>query len=175
MKKIIYILFAIFTFSIGFWFFQMRPLIKTITLCEISGNVELYRSKHIRIKAYLDNVGEDKTDLDYSVSDYRNGCLTGASLVISDKLKEQLDNDGNLKALINDLRQKNNELNKNREGKGLYVLEVEIIGEIEKQPDSDYGVLVAPPPFIIKADKIEPISAIRYVNREEAIKSIDSK
>ena len=173
MKKIIYVLFAMFTFSIGFYLFKARPLVTTVSLCEISGDAELYRAKKIYIKAFLDGSGLDETDRDWSVSDYRDGCLTGASLVVSDKLKTQLENDEELNAAISELRQKKNKLIKNRED-GLFVIEVEITGEIERRPYSDYGGLVSPPPFIIRADQIKQISPIRFVSQEEIMQIIEN-
>jgi hypothetical protein len=134
-------------------------------------DAELFESKQIRIKAFLDGVGrtEDNSN-NYSVFDFRNGCLTGASLEISEKIKEKLKSDENLKASISLMRQKQEEAFNNRRNASYtpvhYFAEVEITGEIGKY-ESEAGALVAPPPLIIKVNEIKQISPIRFLSHEE--------
>ena len=171
MKKLIYILVALTAFSIGFWLFHLRPLVTPVSLCEISQHAELFKSKQIRVKAFLDGVGRDESNLDdYSVSDFRNGCLTGASLEISEKIKEKLKSDENLKGSISLLRQKYEEAFDNRRNPsypaGYYLAEVEITGEIEKYTETE-TTSIARIPFKIKVDEIKQVSPIQFISHEE--------
>lgn len=171
MKKLVYILIGIFTFSIGFWLFHLRPLVTPVSLCEISQHAELFKSKQIRIKAFLDGVGRDESNLDdYSVSDFKNGCLTGASLEISEKMKEKLKSDENLKASTNLIRQKREEVFRNRRNPnypaGYYVTEVEITGEIEEYIETE-TTGIARIPFKIKVNEMKQVSPIRFISSEE--------
>lgn len=168
MKKLIYILSGIITFSIGFWIFQMRPLIIPVSLCEVSQHAELFQSKQIRVKAFLDNVRVDEDGREnFSVSDLGKNCVTGATLEISEHLKSKLKNDENFQHFVGELRGKNDELYRKRDGNGIFVAEIEIVGEIRKVEESENAVLVSPPPFIISANEIRQISPIRFVSREE--------
>lgn len=171
MKKIFYIIVGLFTFSIGFWSYLSRPFITPVSLCEISQNTEIYRSKSIKIKANLDQVlirsGEEN---EYSVSDLNSDCLTGATLEPSEKLKLQLQNDENLKNFINELSEKQRKMYEKRDSSGFYLAEIEIVGEIEKREPSSYGSLVEPPPFIIKAEQIKQVSPIKFITTEEFLK-----
>lgn len=110
MKKPIYILIGVFTFSLSLLIYYLRPTVTPVSLCEVPQHVELYRFNEIRVKAYLDSVGLNKDDLDFNVSDIKNDCLTGASLIISEQLKEQLKSDESLKVFIAELREKNNKI-----------------------------------------------------------------
>lgn len=167
MKKLIYILIAVFTFSVGFWLYHLRPLIMPVSLCEISErDAKFFESKKIRVKAFLDSAGTADIDLGWSVFDYRNGCLKGAALMISpEKIKEQLKNDENLNASVNLIRQKQQEEFDNRRNPSYtavhYFAEVEITGEIQ---DVDS---VEPLPIIIKVDEIKQISSIHSISYEE--------
>lgn len=180
MKKLVYILVAVFTFSIGFWLFHLRPVVMPVSLCEISRlDAELFKTKQIYVRAYLDSVGRTEDDLDsYSVYDLENGCFIGAKLEISGKIKEQLQNDDNLKASINLIRQNQEEAYDNRPNPRYkpvyYFAEVEITGEVKKY-ESEYGALVTPPPFIIKVDEIKQISPIRLINYEEFVNLVYPK
>ena len=122
MKKLIYLLIGLSAFSISLLIYYLRPIVTPVSLCEISQHVELYQFSEIHINAYLDGVGINSDDLYFNVSDFKNGCLTGASLNISEQLKEQLKNDKSLKASISELREKNNKIIENREGKGIFVI-----------------------------------------------------
>ncbi len=171
MKKLIYVLIGIFTFSIGFWLFHMRPLVMTVSLCEISRrDVKFLKSKQIRVKAFLDNVGRDENDLNLSVFDFGNGCLKGAELEISDRIKEQLKSNENLNASMSLIRQKREEEFENRRNPIYtpvhYFAEVEITGEI-KNYDSEDEALVESLPFVIKVNEIKQISPIRLISNEE--------
>ena len=171
MKKLIYILIGIFTFSIGFWLFHLRPLVTPVSLCEISQHAELFKSKQIRIKAFLDGVGRIEDDLIYySVSDFRDGCLTGANLEISEKIKEKLKSDESLNASVKLIRQKREEAYYNRRNEnypaGYYVAEVEVVGEIEKYPETE-TTGIARVPFGIKVNEIKQVSPIQFISPEE--------
>jgi len=170
MKKLVYILVAFSAFSIGVVVYYLRPIVSPVSLCEISQNAELYQFNEIRIKGYMYNVG--KTEDDFSVYDFSNDCLTGANLDITEQLKEQLINDEKLKVFIGELRQKNNDVIKNREGKGVFVGEVEIIGEIKKRTETTG---IASQPFVIKANKIKQISPIRFLSNEEILRFNNQK
>ncbi len=172
MKKLIYILIALTAFTVGVVVFYLRPIVTPVSLCEISQHAELYRFNEIRVKAYLFSVGKEDSDF-YTVSDYKNGCVTGASLDISEKLK----NNANLGNLIQELRQKNNALREqNAEGKfvekdiyGFFDAEVEVTGKIEGI-SSCFGM-----PFVIKTENIKQISPIRFISSEEIQHFINSK
>lgn len=171
MKKAIYVLFGIFTFSVGFWLFNLRPLVVPVTLCEIPQNPNIYGSKKVHINAYIDNVGISEDDLTYfSVFDFGSECLTGAGLNISENLKEQLKNDASLKSFVDELRLKNNHLIENRSD-GHFIGQVEITGTIKK---AVYNNEIASEgthlPFEIEADEIKQIAPIRFMSQEEIIK-----
>lgn len=161
-------------FSISLFIYYLRPIVTPVSLCEISQHVELYQFSEIRIKAYLDGIGINSDELYFDVSDFKNGCLTGASLNISEQLKEHLKNDESLKALISELREKNNKLIENRENIGIFVIEVEIVGQIEKQ-ETENGGFISPPPFVIQANEIKTISSITFVSYEEISKFRNTK
>lgn len=169
MKKLIYILIGFSAFSISLLIYYLRPIITPVSLCEVSQHVELYQFSEIHIKAYLDDVGISSDDLDFNVSDFKNDCLKSASVNISAQLKEQLKNDEGLKIFVTELREKNSKIIENREDTGIFVLEVEIVGKIEKQ-ETEYGGLIAPPPFLIEANQIKIIAPIRFISREEMLK-----
>ncbi len=171
MKKLIYILIGIATFSVGFWIFQLRPLVVPVSLCEISQHAEFFQSKQIRVKAFLDNVRVDEDGREnFSVSDLGKGCITGATLEISEQLKSKLKGDETFQNFISELRGENDEIYKRRDGNGLFVAEIEIVGQIRKVEESEYGVIASPPPFIITANEIKQISPIRFVNNEEIMR-----
>lgn len=173
MKKLIYILIAIFTFSIGFWLFHLRPLVMTGSLCDISQrDAELFESKQIRIKAFLDGVSRTENDTNYySVFNFGNGCLAGADLEISEEIKEQLKADENLKASINLMRQSREEEFDNRRNESYkpvhYIAEVEVTGEIKRYKRTDTSGWNPTQPFVIKVDKIKQVSPIRLLSFEE--------
>jgi hypothetical protein len=172
MKKLIYILIGIFTFSIGFWLYHLRPVVMPVSLCELSQHdAELFKSKQIHVKAFLNAVGRTEDDLNsYSVYDLKNGCFADARLEISEKIKEQLKSDESLNASINLMRQNQEEAFNNRPNSSYkpvyYFAEVEITGEVEKY-ESEVGALVTPPPFVIKVNEIKQISPIRPMSYEE--------
>jgi len=172
MKKLIYILISIFTFSIGFWLFHLRPLVMPGSLCDISQrDAKLFESKQIHIKAFLDGVGRTEDDSNYyTVFNFGNGCLTGASLEISEEIKEQLKADGNLKTSINLMRQKREEEFNNRRNESYtpvhYIAEVEITGEIERYAETE-TTGINPIPFKIKVSEIKQVSPIRLISYEE--------
>lgn len=168
MKKIIYVLVGIFTFSIGFGSYYSRPFVTAVSLCEISQNAELYRSKQIKIKADLDGISIDENEEEnfFFVSDIDSGCLTGAHLEISDELKKELKNDGKLRNFLNEFTEKRKEGFKERGFSGVYIAEIEIVGEI-----SSFNITSDSQPFIIKAEKIRQLSPIRFLSREEFLKS----
>lgn len=161
MKIVFYLIVLIFTFSIGFWSYLSRPLITAVPLCQISPHAELYRSKQIRIKAYLDivEIAGDGSGEDYfSVSDFNDSCRTSGILRVSEELKVELEQDEDLKVFINELDQKNKKVLAERNGSGIYIGEVEITGEI-----STDRATADSPPFVIKARKIRQISPIRFL------------
>lgn len=167
MKKIVYILIGIFTFSIGFGSYLFRPFVTPVSLCEISQNAELYRSKQIKIKAYLDraSIYENEEENFFSVFSFDSECLTGAHLEIAEELKTALKNNKNLRNFINELSEKQNEMLEKRDDSGFYIAEVEIVGEIETGARTSHS-----PPFIIKAEKIRQLSPISFLTREEILK-----
>ena len=171
MKKFVYILFGLFTFSVGFWLFNLRPLVTPVSLCEISQHSQIYQSKQIYIEAYLEVVGSLNNDFTYySVFDFGNNCFTGANLEISESVKEQLHNDENLKTFINELRQKNTK-SREEHSDGNFIRRVEIIGSIEKvSSHNETAGMIAPPPFAITANKIKQISPIQFMSYEESFK-----
>ena len=164
MKKFFYIIVGLFTFLIGFWSYLSRPFVTPVSLCEISKNVNLYRSKSIKIKAYLDQVPiEGIYENEYSVSDFNSSCLTGATLEPSDELKSQLQNEESLRNFINELSEKRQEDVEKRDGSKLYIAEIEIIGEISEQEKTGHY----PIPFKIKANKINQLSPIKFITNGE--------
>lgn len=170
MKKATYVLFGIFTFSVGFWLFNLYPFSAPVKLCEISQHIELYQSKQIRIEAYLYIAGfaEDNISF-YRVSDFENDCYVTASLEISEKLKQSIENSKDFESFTK-LKQINNKLLEKDNGKGFYVARVEIVGEIQKKEESNLQPFVPLPPFVIKAGRVKRISPIRFVSYEEISK-----
>ncbi len=164
MKKFIYILIAILTFSIGFWLYNFRASVMPVSLCEISRHSENYRSKQIKIKAYLDAAGVEAESSNFDILDFDENCLTGATVKISNQLKEQINNDEYLKSSIIEISAKNKDSFKNRID-GVFAIKVEIIGEIEKDT-SEYGKMMNRP-FIINANQIKQISPIRFIAFDE--------
>ena len=168
MKKFVYILFGLFTFSVSSWLFNLHPLVTPVSLCEISQHSQIYQSKQIYIEAYLEVVGSLGDDFTYySVFDFGNNCFTGASLEISETVKEQLSNDENLKTFVNELRQKNTR-SRDKHSDGNFIGKVKIIGSIEKvSSHNETAGMIAPPPFAITANEIKQISPIQFMSYEE--------
>ncbi|MEO8072199.1 MAG: hypothetical protein ABI686_03025 [Acidobacteriota bacterium] len=170
MKKAIYVLFGLFTFSVGFWLFNLYPFSAPVKLCEISQHVELYQSKQIRIEAYLYIAGFAEDNLSfYRVSDFENDCYATASLEISEKSKHSIENSKEFESFT-ELKQINNNLLEKDNRKGFYVARVEIVGEIQKKEESNLQPFVPIPPFLIKVDRVKQISPIRFVSYEEISK-----
>lgn len=171
MKKIFYIIVGLFTFSIGFWSYLSRPFVTPVSLCEISQNAGLYRSKQIEIKAYLDRVPtKDIEGNEYSISDFNSSCVTGADLELTDELKLQLQNDESLRNFINEFSEKRREDYEKRDDSGFYIAEIEIIGEISEQKKIGHY----PIPFKIKANQIKQISPIKFLTNEELKKMTEN-
>jgi len=166
MKKLFYIIIGIFTFSIGFWSYLSRPFVVPVSLCEISQNAELYKSKQIKIKAYLDRVlignGEET---EYVVSDLNSKCLTSAIVESTDELKLQLQNDESVRNFIYELSEKQKQMYEKRDDSWFYLAEIEIVGEISSDRKTSHS-----PPFSIKASKIKQISPIKFLYREEFLR-----
>ena len=200
MKKLIYVLIGIITFSIGFCLYQFRSVFITIqndlpvsssscceisqhefelanstelstdvpvSLCEISQRIELYPSQQLRMKAYL----EFEIEGTFFVSDFRKSCVTSARLEIAEGLKKNK----KFRNLVNSLRRKNDELTKNKDESGLYLVQIEIVGEINKTKNTENAGILNPPPFEIKASEIKQISPIRFVSYQEVSDFRESK
>ena len=91
MKKLIYILIGIATFSIGFWVFQAN--FKTIdtnsvSICEVAAKPELYLSKQIKLKAFLAKGGYYDVVSDVVATDYKSDCASKVIIIISDELEK---------------------------------------------------------------------------------------
>lgn len=168
MKKVIYMLLGILTFSIGFLLVNLDslpvpdslrvsdPLIVPVSLCEISENPNLYQSGQIHVKAFLAVGGfYDVLSSSVEVADFRNGCLVKANIGTTQFLK----NDEILLKLKDELNELRNLPNyKSRDGWA--IVEVEIIGEIEdlrkKQVSGDTD-------FKLKPTKIKQLAPIRFI------------
>ena len=164
MKKFVFILIAFSTFSLGVLFFYLHPFVEPVSLCEISQYKELYLSKQIRIEGdlYIAQSTED-------VSDFENDCYATASLDISEKLKQSMENSKEFEN-FRELEQNNNELLEEDKRRGIYVARVEIVGEIREREEHNLIPLVPLPPLVIKVNRIKQISPIRFLNYEEISK-----
>lgn len=165
MKKIIYILIAILTFSISLWLFNFRYYVVPVSLCKIKKNSHFYDKREVSVRGYLEvfelkNLEND--DYVETISSFREGCIEDASLVYSDSLK----NDSSLQKLRNELNEANRELLKTRFEAGWNLAEVEIVGEVDDLSDDGMTHCFVPD-LSFKVKKIEQISPIIFVSREE--------
>src|SRR5215212_1494623 len=120
MKKVIYILVAISTFSFSFGLFKLRPLVIPVSLPEASQNVELYYFHDVHIRAYLE--ASRLPVYCCSVTGFEGDYIEGAGFALTDELKK----DENLTKLREELLQKSKQLNNKDLYKGDFVAEVVI-------------------------------------------------
>lgn len=174
MKKLIYILIALVAFSIGVIGYYLRPIVMSVSLCQIKQNASLYDKQTVRVKGYLDSLRMDETDnneIDFDgISSLEKGCETGASLVYS----EQLKTDETLKNLRQQIWEKNKEFVKTRFEEGWYLAEVEVVAEVNDMSNDGVTHCFAPD-LGLKVKEIKQVSPIRFVSREEAWKLNNSE
>lgn len=155
MKKLVYILVAIFAFFFGFGIYKLRPLFMPISLVEISQDANLYYFNDVNIKAYL----EVSPSGEYccSVIDFQDSFIEGAGFSLNDRLQW----DDNLQKFRRELYLKNKELDNEKLDKGEFVAEVIIVGRIRKV-NTCFG-----PDYFIEAKEVKQISPVRFISREE--------
>lgn len=163
MKKVIYIGVSSLTFLVGFVAFYFHPSIMPVSLCEIKQNVYLFDKRDVYVRADLSVLElreNDEEDYFDTVSSVEKGCIEGASLVYPEELKR----DAALKQLRKELREANKELRKSKFDEGWYLVEVEILAEVDDL--SDDGITHCfTPNLSLKVKEIKPISPIRFVSR----------
>ncbi len=169
MKKLIYILIGIFTFSIGFWLFQLRPNVTEInsnpkdetteemlspaSFCKILQNAKLYKSKTVRVKALIALGGYYDVISSAQIVDYKNGCASDDSIEVSDALQNETNFIEISNALFN---------SKQPMTDGWSIVEVEFTGELEKPNNA-----ATENKIVFKATKIRQVSPIRFFTPDE--------
>lgn len=171
MKKIIYILIGIFTFSVGFWIYQsnvkdhkIRPNLsieekKFLSLCEIAENPKQHQSKQIKVRAFLAKGGYYDVISGIVVTDYKSDCASKITVNLSDELRRSK---SFLK--ISDQLEDNRRESQKDPRDGWAVAEVEFTGELV---ENIVGVYSAKPNFVVMAIEIEPIAPIKFIRERE--------
>lgn len=161
MKKLIYILIGIVTFSVSFWIFQMHPLVIPITLYELKQTGD-YKTRKFTVIGKL-NAYKSGSDSSINLQDYENNCSVEPQCFKSLELSEDAKNESSL--LITELVEKNKTFGITNFIPGDYLAEVEVTGELVEQKEEN--------PFCrcmiynIKAERIKQISPIKFVTNEE--------
>jgi hypothetical protein len=153
MKKVVYILVAIFTFSVGYGLYQVRPFVTSVPICEVTQNIGLYNNREVHIKAFLEVSGEY-----ISIDD---GCINED---ISVDLAEELKGNATITELFKQLRQA-------RSKNSHPMIKAEIIGTIKDiRNDGITGII--DPQFEIKIREIKPISKVVFITDREQLKRL---
>lgn len=157
MKKFILLLFGIFIFSIGFWFYQSQNTDRLISLCEVSRNYKNYDSKEFRTKAILAMGGHyDVISSEIIITDYKEGCASVDNVKLSDDLK----NNSAFSDLTDRLFEK---MRNSQEGMndGWAVVEVEFEGIVVfNRTRKDR--------FKFKATNFQQVSQVSFISDEQA-------
>jgi hypothetical protein len=164
MKKLIYIFVALTAFSIGVACFYLRPIVTPVTVCQIKQNAALYDKQIVYVRGYLSSVRMDEIDNDYfdGISSLEKSCEGGASLTYSEKFRT----DESLKELHQEIWEKNKDLAKTKFEEGWYLVEVEIIAEVNDMSNDGLTHCFGPD-LELRVNKIKQISPIQFVSREE--------
>lgn len=156
MKKIIFLLLGIFTFSLGFWFYQSQKTDRLISLCEISKDYKRYDLQRFRLRAVLAMGGNYDAFDSTRITDYKNGCASVNNVELSDELK----NSPAFSKLNDELLKKRQELQYGMIN-GWAVVEVELEGIIvfnKTRKDR----------FKFNATTFQQSSQVSFVSREQA-------
>ena len=159
MKKVIYILVGVFTFSISLLIFHLRPFVISVSLCEISENAQFYESKQINVKAFLVTGGYYDVTSGIKATDFRNGCSSEVNIEISEELKKN----ETFSKIDDELFEKRREP-QNSGTDGWAIVEVEFVGELKANRKSG---IYDKPKFTIKATKVRQVSPIKFITLNE--------
>ncbi len=159
MKKGIFLLVGVLTFSVSFWLINSRSLVVPVSLCEISENPNLIKSGQIHVKAFLAKGGYYDVISGMEIFDMNNGCLVGANL----EIPETFESNEILTKLKNDLTDFRN-LPEYRNRDGWAIIEVEFIGEVEdlKKYHNSHSR-----DFNLKPSKIKRLSPIKFISPQD--------
>lgn len=159
MKKLICILFGVFTFSVGFWVFQMCPPATSVSLCEVAETPENYLAKQIKVKAFLARGGYYDVISDIEAVDYKSDCDSKIIINLSDDLKRT----SNFSKISNELEQNRSEWQKGLQD-GWAVTEAEFIGELTEASKSG---LSAKRYFTLEPVEVKQIAPMIFVTPKE--------
>lgn len=161
MKKLICILIALISFSVGVVVFLVRPLLVPISLSELRQNISQYKSLRFKVVGKLE-VWESESTYSINLKDYENDCSAEPTCFRGLELSEEVKRENIL--LIKELAEKNKTFGRTNFIRGDYLADVEITGQlIEKEQNPNFGGSV----YDIKVEKMKQISPIRFVTVEE--------
>lgn len=162
MKKLIYILIGIVTFSIGFWLFQFNVEIaetKVVSLCEVAENPNYYEFKQIKVRAFLAVGGYYDVISGIKATDYKSDCASKIVINISDELKRNKD----FSKISNELEQNRRESQKGLRD-GWSITEVEFTGELIETGKSGIS---AKNYFVLTPIEVKQISTIKFITPKD--------
>lgn len=165
MKKLFYIIFALFTFVCGILVFYVQPLFTPIRLNEFREISALYVNKKIQIKGYLEVSGKE-TPYSYSLVDKDRkendlGELRPFMMLEISKSIEEI----NI-SWLKELAQKNNSLSELRKNENYseelsryYYAEVEITGRVRERKNEFFGGNY----FVVEVEDIKQVSPVTLI------------
>jgi hypothetical protein len=162
MKKVIYVLFAVFTFSIALVLFQMRALVIPVTLCDARQSAAFLRGGKIRLKGFLE-VRKSDDGYDASLTNAEKECFGSATITNV----EELIKDEKIAGLFDELSGLESE-------DGWRAAEVEI--STDKFEDlKESGITYCfTTRFHLKVKSLRQTGQIRFFNREEIKQLIEN-
>lgn len=166
MKKIIYILIAVLTFSGSFGIYKFRPFYSSVPLCEIKrnfkfyGTIQLVTGWDIHFTAYAEGSDASFENPDsFWLIDFQSGCVTGGIVDFSNS--SEIRNNENFSKTLTELREKKLKPEQSLY-EGFYVARVKITGKVE---DTSRGI--GGTDFHVEAKEIKQISPIRFLSQED--------
>jgi hypothetical protein len=157
MKKILCLLFAIFTFTFGVRLSQTRALIVPVSLCEAKEAQKFLRGREIRVKGLLEVIKFDDGEYYATVSNVDRQCFGGAVILDTKELVK----DGQIAKLFEELTASESE-------GGNFAAEVEVsISKIADVRESGMTSCFAPP-HKLNVTSLKQTAPIRFFSYEES-------
>ncbi len=168
MRKLIYISVAVLAFVSGILIYYIRPSVIPISLSELRGNPKRHQIFSFKVRGDF-QVWKAESTYSFELLDNQNDCALTEPLCLKIlELTDEIINRNN--ALIEDLASKNQKLGKTDFRKGINLAAVEVTGILEERKNEksayfggDFSY------FILKVEKIEQLSPVRFVESKEII------
>ncbi len=141
----------------------MNPFDMPVSLCEISENVDRYKSKTIRVKVLMMAGGDYDVVSPAFIADSKVNCRAKANIIIADELRQN-ENFSKLREEVAWKRFEPQSTETFQKDTGS-IVEIELIGKLEDVKKSN--IASEQPSFILKAKNFKQLSQIRYITRQE--------